>query len=242
MNELITSLLLVGNLVLPTPAQTNFVYPLPDNVIQYQISQKKLLAKEIMDLNKRNPDSSVNDIFRDNILLNLHYIKGDQQSVFKANKVELYGENKIDWVKLREPFEFRIMLKQGELFSFHDELLPEFEKYKGNAKTGWTKFSANEGYKTLDGLSGNGVCHLASLINWTASEAGMGVTAKVNHDFYPVPGVDRKYGTSIVYRPGQMTTKMQNLYVMNNFLETAIFSFKADKDKVELEISEKSNP
>jgi vancomycin resistance protein YoaR len=135
---------------------------------------------------------------------------------------------------VREPFEFSLTLEPGELFAFHDELSPEFNGLK--TKTGWTQFSVVEGYKVLDGLSGNGVCHLATLINWVSTEAGLAVTAKVNHDFYPVPGIDRKYGTSIVYLPGAETTRRQNLYVVNTYDKTVTYNFKASAWQVTLEI------
>jgi len=50
-----------------------------------------------------------------------------------------------------------------------------------------------------------------------ASEAGLEVVAKVNHDFYPVPGVPREYGTSIYHLAGSHSSRLQNLYIRNSY-------------------------
>jgi len=65
-------------------------------------------------------------------------------------------------------------LNPGEVFAFHANVLPEFEN---PVITMNSKFYIEEGYKAIGGLGGNGVCHLASLINWVGSEAGLEVTA-----------------------------------------------------------------
>jgi hypothetical protein len=191
-----------------------------------------ILARESLDLTKRVPDPVVTRIFADNILLNLHYMKGDISDVsYEPRKGEV---RTILWDKVREPFSFSIKISPGEVFSFHDIVLPEFEGRK--FKTGWTQFSRVEGYKIFDGLWGNGVCHLATLINWVSTEAGLKVTARVNHDFFLVPGVDRRYGTSIVYIPESYTTKLQNLYVDNPFSFPVVFEFEANADRVNLSV------
>jgi len=234
MDNLISTILLTGFLLLPSASpEAKIAVPVVEKSAVLA-SKSEVLARESLDMTKRNPDKAVSDIFRDNILLNLHYMYGDVEKVKieSTNNSNEYVD--INWDKVREPLNFSLVLEPGELLAFHDELLPEFRNLK--VKSGWTKFSVAEGYKVLDGLSGNGVCHLATLINWVSSEAGLGVTAKVNHDFYPVPGIDRKYGTSIIYLPGEITTQMQNLYVINNTGKQVKFVFKADYYKVELSI------
>lgn len=108
-----------------------------------------------------------------------------------------------------------------------------------------SKFFMDEGYLALAGLGGNGVCHLASLMNWVAKEArlqmpsaladggqaGLDVLAPVNHDFYPVPGVPKENGTAILSQSAQ-----QNLYIKNNKDYPVSFEFKADANNVELKI------
>lgn len=195
-------------------------------------TQNGVLARESIDLTKRVPDPVVSRLFADNILLNLHYMKGDVSDVSYEPKKG--AVRPILWDKVREPFSFSIRLEPGEVLAYHDDVLPEFEGRK--IRTGWTQFSMMEGYKIFDGLWGDGVCHLATLINWVSSKAGLRVKALVNHDFFPVPGVDRKYGTSIVYIPGSYTTEMQNLYVENTFNSPVLLKFSARSDGVDLSV------
>ena len=66
-------------------------------------------------------------------------------------------------------------------------------------KTMESQFMTDQGYRVISGLGGNGVCHLASLINWAASEAGLAVEARADHSFARIEGVPREYWTSIRY-------------------------------------------
>jgi len=96
-----------------------------------------------------------------------------------------------------------------------------------------SKFYIEEGYKAIGGLGGNGVCHLASLINWVGSEAGLEVIALASHSFAPVLGVPKKYGTSI-----RSQSKNQNLYIRNNFDYPVAFVFSTDDEEVSLKIAQ----
>jgi|GEM_PF-3281540 len=234
MNNTIASLFLAGNLLFP---QLPSGVPLSTSISEsnmFVVPEKKTIALKRMDLNKRNVSSMVSEIFRDNILLNLHYIKGDVDKYTDFEKSTSY-QKIIKWEKIGEPFEFSFTLKPDELFAFHDEMLPEFKERK-SVKTGWTQFSVEDGYKVLDGLPGNGVCHLATIFNWVSSEAGLFVKAPTSHDFYPVPEIPREFGTSIVYIPGAYTTQLQNLYVVNNFTYPVTYEIKADKNAVEIKV------
>lgn len=233
MGNTLGALILAGNLIFtPVVPTTVIVSPLGSESAFF-VPKKEVIAYKTMNLNTRNKSEAVSEIFRDNILLNLHYIKGDVKTILdKKNSTEY--QKVVDWDKVRKPFEFSLTLDPNELLSFHDELLPEYKGMK--VKTGWTQFSVADGYKVLDGLSGNGVCHLATIFNWVSSEAGLFVNAPTNHDFYPVPEVPREYGTSIIYIPGAYTTQLQNLYVVNNFSYPVTYEIKADKDKVEMTI------
>lgn len=119
------------------------------------------------------------------------------------------------------------VLQPGEVFAFHSNSLPEFVP----SVTMNSRFFMEEGYKSLAGLGGNGVCHLASLLNWTASNAGLEVTALANHSFAPVPGVPKEFGTSI-----RSQSKNQNLYIKNNLEAPVKFEFKVDGESVVLRI------
>lgn len=127
-------------------------------------------------------------------------------------------------------------LQSGEVFAFHPNVLSEFAD--SSLKTGWTKYTAAEGYKTIGGLPGNGVCHLATLMNWTAQDAGLEVVSKVNHNFFPVPGAPKEYGTSIRYMPdGSGNSQNQNLYIKNTFDFPVRFEFVVDEQMINLKIT-----
>lgn len=197
------------------------------------VEQKRVLAEHKLDLTNRLPDEYGNQVFADNILLTLHFLKGDVESLrLTSNKS---GWANLDWERIRQPFEASLTLEPGEVFAYHDTILPEFSNLP--LKTTNAHYTIREGFKPLAGLPGNGVCHLASLINWVAFEAGLEVTAKVNHDFYPVPGVPRENGTSIRWGPnGEYNSRNQNLYVKNNFEVPVTLVFKVGQSIVNLTI------
>lgn len=124
-----------------------------------------------------------------------------------------------------EFFPSPLILRPNEVFVFHEMVLPEFEG--DSLVSSQTRYLAKEGYQTVLGLPGNGVCHLASLMNWVASEAGLEVKAEVNHRFAPIPGVPEEHGTSIRYTPdGRLNSQKQNLYLKNNFDYPVEFIFE----------------
>ena len=197
------------------------------------VEQKRVLAEHELDLTNRLPNEYGNQIFADNILLTIHFLKGDVESLRLTSNKSSWAN--FDWEKIRQPFEASLTLESGEVFAYHDTILPEFSQL--TLKTTNAHYTLREGYKPLSGLPGNGVCHLASLINWVARDAGLEVTAKVNHDFYPVPGVPRENGTSIRWGPnGEYNSRNQNLYVKNNFEVPITFNFKAELNSVLLVI------
>jgi len=196
------------------------------------IVEKQVLASHDLDLTSRLPNSFGSEVFADNILLAIHFLKGDVSDLKSKDKIS--GPEDVDWDKARKPFEASFVLKPGEVFAYHKNVLPEF---KDPVVTMNSRFFVDEGYKSLSGLGGNGVCHLASLINWVATDAGLEVTAKVNHDFYPVPGVPGINGTAILYAEnGGGNSQNQNLYIKNNLNYSVKFVFKEDSKKVNLSI------
>jgi len=181
-------------------------------------SNERLMSLRQMSLGKRYANEWVNGIFRDNILLALAYTN---------DKVS--NPRNVDWDSVRDPFTFDITLNPGEVFAFHDDVLPE---YRGKVvKTTGAHFNYSDGFKSDGYLYGDGVCHLASLINWAAKEAGLKVDSRVNHNFANIPEVPKVYGTSIV-TTGQPSynAEMQNLYVENNFDKPVRIVFNYDKD------------
>lgn len=180
---------------------------------------QRLVTDKSLDLTNRTPSVSINEGFADNMLLSLHYLKGDAGN-----------PRSINWDEIRKPFEVSFTLFPGEVFAFHDNVMP---KYANPQYTLKSKFVTNEGYKFVNGLGGNGVCHLATLINWAAKEANLEVTAPANHDFYPVVGIPRENGTAIM-----STGSTGNLYVKNNKDNPVTFVFDSTTQKIELKIVE----
>ncbi|HSA84381.1 MAG TPA: VanW family protein, partial [Patescibacteria group bacterium] len=112
----------------------------------------------------------------------------------------------------------------GEVFAFHDDVLPEFRD-RTIIHT-YARFGAGQGFRSSGKLYGDGVCHLASLITWTARDAGLKVTTLVNHDFANIPEIPREQGTSIVTTGSpSLNAQRQNLYVENTLDVPVTFVF-----------------
>lgn len=174
------------------------------------------LAEHEFSLEKRYEDSFVNNVFKDNILLTVNYIAGEK-----------IDPSSVDWGNVTKPFEYKISLRPGETFAFHDDVLQE---YRGKvAKTTNAHFNATDGFKSSGWLVGDGVCHLASLLYWVALDAGLEAVAPVRHNFAQIPEIPREFGVSIYAFPGsQSSDQMQNLYITNNKDHEVAFEFKYD--------------
>lgn len=171
------------------------------------------MAMHEISLNNRYGNESVNNIFKNNILLSMAYISG-----------KVHRGEKIDWTSIKKPFHYEFRLKPGESFAFHNDIIDFYNK--GNVVTGNSHFSGLEGYESDGYLYGDGVCHLASLMNWVAQDAGLDVYAPTRHDFAVIPDIPRQYGVSIYYSPGQSAVnKQQNLYIENNYKKPILFVF-----------------
>ncbi len=217
MKEQIIALATIISIIGITPASQSagpLLSPIPDYLSIF--NQETALAEHPLDLTIREKNAPVNQVFTDNILLALRYLKEDIKSP------------KIDWEKIREPFKVSFVLQPNEVFAFHPNVLLEFASPKATMNS---LFFTGEGYKSAYGLGGNGVCHLASLINWVASEASLEVIAKANHNFAPIPGVAGEYGTSI-----RSQDKNQNLYIRNKFDFPVTFEFEVNNKEVYLRI------
>ena len=172
-----------------------------------------VLSARSMSLQTRQPDRFVNGVFKDNILLNLNYLSGGVQS-----------KDEINWDKINQAQSSEFRLNPGEVFAFHDDLLPE---YRGRVvRTTNAHFNYSDGFKSDGYLSGDGVCHLASLINWAARDANLLVESPTNHNFANIPEVPRQYGVSIYDGPGaSIGDEKQNLYITNNYNKPVTFRF-----------------
>src|SRR3989344_5655743 len=148
----------------------------------------KELASHEISLKNRYAVPSVSDIFQDNILLNLAYMR----NLIKS------GDN-IDWNEVTKPFNYEFRLAPNKTFAFHDDVLPEYKD--SLVKTTQAHFNAQDGFKTDGYLYGDGVCHLASLMYWVAKDAGLDTKAPVNHNFMNIPEIERQFGVSIYSNP-----------------------------------------
>lgn len=178
------------------------------------------IASESMSLDNRHPVPASNEVYRDNILLTLSYMSGQTK----------HG-GAIDWAAVRRPQTYTWTLPAGKTLAFHDGVLPEFKSTLSGTTN--AHFGANEGFKYDGGLMGMGVCHLASLMDWAAKDANLGVTAPTNHDFAAIPGVAREYGVAI-YSPGEN----QNLYVTNTLSHNVTFQFVYDGSNLTVNVLE----
>ncbi len=196
-------------------------------LVLYQQPISQPLASQAISLADRQPDKYVNGVFRDNILLNMAYLVGT-----------VTDKQDIDWGQVRKPFTYQFELKPGQVFAFHEDVLPQ---YQGQiAKTTNAHFNSQEGFVSDGYLVGDGVCHLASLIYWVAKEAGLKAEAPTNHNFASIAGIDRKYGVAVYSYPGRAAANArQNLYVTNNLLVPVIFKFNYSGDNLTLGIFEK---
>lgn len=202
------------------------------NSFNYQLlSQPKspkqtVLASHAISLEKRYPDTFVNSIFKDNILLNIAYLEG------KAKK-----EVPVNWNEITKPFHYEFSLNPGEVFAFHQDVLPEFQgkvTLTTNAHFNYAEQFKSDGY-----LTGDGVCHLASLIYWAAKDANLNALALTNHDFREIPEIPKEFGVSIYNYPGQSySNQAQNLYITNNKTYPVIFSFDFDGENLKLSVKE----
>ncbi|TSC85475.1 MAG: Uncharacterized protein G01um10147_1136 [Microgenomates group bacterium Gr01-1014_7] len=214
---MIDELAKITTIVVITVAQaTPFAPPVDGNV----------LASREISMENRYHVKSVSDIFRDNILLNLAYMDG-----------KVAGRQDVNWDEIKKPFTLSFKLNPGEVFAYHDDILPEYKNKV--VRTTNAHFVANEGFKTDGYLFGDGVCHLASLMYWVAKEAGLDALAPVRHDFMAIPEISREYGVSIYSNPySRDTHTRQNLYIANNKEKPISFKFDYADDKLKVSVSE----
>jgi len=209
------------------------------NISETSIEEEKegeLLAKAQINLSKRWPEESINEGFRYNILLSLWYLKMAQKEPNFEPKVEDSPPSCLDPPAGGTS---GVLLLPGEVFAFHRNVNAKYAKVAQdakNAKTMNSEFLVEQGYKSVMGLGGNGVCHLASLINWAASEAGLKVLAPTDHAFAEIPGVPRDYWTSIKYQQNSANSQLQNLYIINNKDFTVRFLFEKNGNNLILKI------
>lgn len=179
-----------------------------------------------MPLNDRYPVPSVSQVFKDNILLNMAYME---------NKVA--DPKNVNWGEVESPFHYQFTLKPGQTFAFHDAVLTQYSATV--VQTTNAHFNGAEGFKSDGYLYGDGVCHLASLINWAAQDANLEVYAPTNHNFANIPDVPKKYGVAIYDSPNSKeASATENLYVTNNQSKDVTFNFDYDGNGLKVTVLE----
>lgn len=150
-------------------------------------------------------------------------------------------ENRYDVPSVNTVFKYNILLAvdrmgdkftlaPGETFAFHENTLPKYSKTV--VKTTNSRFNSSEGFKSDGYLVGDGVCHLASFINWVAQDAGLDVYVPARHDFAKINDVPKEYGVSI-----NSNKSYGNLYITNNKDIPVTFEFKDDGVNLTVSIS-----
>lgn len=188
--------------------------------------EEKVLAEYEISLDNRYPEKFVNEVFKNNILLNLAYLGG-----------QVTSPKNIQWDEVTKPFKYEFRLDPNKTFAFHEDVK---EKYKDSlAKTTNAHFNQAEGFKTDGYLFGDGVCHLASLINIVAQKGGLDVEAPTPHNFAQIPDIPKEYGVSIYSNPyAKGSNSQQNLYITNNKGTPVTFKFEYRDNKVKVSILE----
>jgi len=190
------------------------------NVDQYeQRSPDAIIATREFSLENRYRAPSVNEVFKKNILLNIAYMRGSVEK-----------KSDINWNNIEQPFHYEFILKPNETFAYHDDVLQEYSD--SVVKTTESHFGPREGFVSDGYLFGDGVCHLASLINWVAQDAALQVKVTKNHNFAAIPDVPQKYGVSIYTNEGvKGSGSRNNLYITNNKEHDVRFHFEYDANQ-----------
>lgn len=182
----------------------------------------QVLSQHEFPLGDRYNTAGINNVFDENILLTLHDMAKQPST-----------HTNID-----QPFSYSFTLNPNQTFAFHDSTLPQ---YTNVVQTTNTHFTADEGFVSDGYLVGDGVCHLAALMNWVAQDAGLEVNAPTNHNFAVIPDVPKEYGVAIYTSPKDtVTSEKQNLYITNNKDKPVTFAFNYDGQTVSVKVTEEN--
>jgi hypothetical protein len=217
---------LISVMLLSNVAFTQAEFPTTASAqLKTEASQAQtILGSRSMSLNMRYGYDVPENVYKDNILLNLAYLSGTVKS-----------KNDINWDALKQPTSIKFTLKPGERFAYHDLIDPQYQD--NVVVTAHTNFGAGDGYKFEGGLYGMGVCHLASLIHWAALDAGLESIAPSNHDFYAIPEIPKEYGVAIYASPDAVSSSVrQNLYIKNTLDSEITFKFDFDGNNLKVSV------
>lgn len=222
MKELIISLLITISSGQPG---IQLISPVVKNHQEVLAAKYEILASREMDMKYRYPVPSVSEVFKDNILLNMAYLDG-----------RVSDASQINWEEIDKPFYSKFTLQPNQTFAFHDAILPEY-KDKVVVTTN-ARFNKQDGFKSDGYLYGDGVCQLASLINWVARDAKLDVVQFTNHDFAAIPEVPKEYGVAIYLDPNNTASSARkNLYITNNHDKPVTFHFNYDNGQLKVSVT-----
>lgn len=178
--------------------------------------EKIVLSERQFSLENRYAVKSVNEVMKKNILLNMAYLQG---TVSKKTD--------INWDQVTSSFHFEKVLNPGSTFAYHEIVRQE---YQANlAFTTNAQFNASDGFLSDGYLFGDGVCHLASLINWAALDAGLKTVVPKDHRSVAViPDIPDDYGVSIYMNKSAGAGANNNLYITNTKDKPITFHFEYD--------------
>jgi hypothetical protein len=195
---------------------------------QVEASLNVPIATHSYSMENRYAVPSVNQIFKQNILLTLKYMNGSVKT-----------KEDISWSEIDKPFHTEFTLNPGEGFAFHDQILPTYKD--AIVKTTNAHFDSTDGFLSDGWLFGDGVCHLASFMHVVALEAGLTSVSLASHDFAKINEVPREYGVSIKYMPGEFANSArQNLYIINSLDKPVTFVFDYDGTNLNVHVSERN--
>jgi hypothetical protein len=185
-----------------------------------------VLSEHQISMENRQPDRYVNQVFKDNILLNVAYLE---------NRIS--DPKSINWEDINNPYSYQFTLKPGETFAFHDSISDKY--INSTVKTSNAHFNGIEGFKSDGYLMGDGVCHLASLFYWVAKDAGLLVEAPSNHDFAVIPEISKENGVAIYSDPNNRnSSSRQNLYITNNKENPVTFVIIYNNNNLKISVTE----
>ncbi len=203
---------------------TTFV--LGGNIALPQNESKIVLSERQFSLENRYAVKSVNEVMKKNILLNMAYLQGTVSS-----------KSDINWDKVTSTFHFEKTLNPGSTFAYHDIVRKEYlDKL---AFTTNAQFNSSDGFLSDGYLYGDGVCHLASLINWAALDAGLTTVVPKDHrSVAHIPDVPDDYGVSIYMNKSAGAGANNNLYITNTKDKPVTFHFEYDGTDLKVYITQ----
>lgn len=196
---------------------TSLLLGVNPNILPANLQEEKILLSERqLSLENRYAVKSVNEVMKKNILLNMAYLQG---TVSKKSD--------INWDEVTSTFHFEKVLNPGSTFAYHEIVRQEY--LTNLAFTTNAQFNASDGFLSDGYLYGDGVCHLASLINWAALDAGLKTVVPKDHrSVARIPDIPDDYGVSIYMNRAAGTGANNNLYITNTKDKPVTFHFEYD--------------